>query len=137
MKKLAIIGASYLQEPLIEKARSLGYQTHVFAWKTGDIGERTADFFYPLSIVEKEKILERCREIGIDGICTIASDLAVVTVNYVAASDAESLRSEWRSFSQKYPRLVHIRPGGHKALLSGHRQANRPIREPRNYGAFL
>ena len=84
MKKLAIIGASYLQEPLIEKARSLGYQTHVFAWKTGDIGERTADFFYPLSIVEKEKILERCREIGIDGICTIASDLAVVTVNYVA-----------------------------------------------------
>ena len=71
MKKLAIIGASYLQEPLIEKARALGCQTHVFAWKTGDIGERTADFFYPLSIVEKEKILERCREIGIDGICTM------------------------------------------------------------------
>ena len=84
MKKLAIIGASYLQEPLIKKARELGFQTHVFAWKTGDIGERTADFFYPLSIVEKDKILEKCREIGIDGICTIASDLAVVTVNYVA-----------------------------------------------------
>lgn len=40
--------------------------------------------FYPISIVEKELILCQCREIGIDGICTIASDLAAVTVNYVA-----------------------------------------------------
>lgn len=84
MKKIAIIGASYLQEPLIRKAQSMGYETHVFAWECGDIGEKTADFFYPISIVEKEDILIKCREIGIDGICTIASDLAVITVNYVA-----------------------------------------------------
>lgn len=84
MKKIAIIGASYLQEPLIEKAKSMGLQTHVFAWKANDVGERSADFFYPISIIEKEQILEKCRLIGIDGICTIASDLAVVTVNYVA-----------------------------------------------------
>lgn len=84
MKKLAIIGASYLQNPLIEKAKSMGLQTHVFAWECGDIGEKTADYFYPISIVEKEQILEQCRRIGIDGICTIASDLAAVTVNYVA-----------------------------------------------------
>lgn len=84
MKKLAIIGASYLQEPLIERAQQMGLQTHVFAWKAGDIGERTADFFYPISIVEREEILSKCREIGIDGICSIASDLAMKTVNYVA-----------------------------------------------------
>ena len=84
MKKLAIIGASYLQEPLIRKAQSMGLETHVFAWKAGDIGEEIADYFYPISIVEKESILEKCREIGIDGICSIASDLAVITVNYVA-----------------------------------------------------
>ena len=84
MKKLAIIGASYLQEPLIEKAKSMGLETHVFAWKAGDIGERTADHFYPISIVEKDQILDKCREIGIDGICSIASDLAMLTVNYVA-----------------------------------------------------
>jgi hypothetical protein len=29
-KKLAIIGASYLQEPLIEKAEQMGIETHVF-----------------------------------------------------------------------------------------------------------
>ena len=84
MKKLAIIGASIHQEPLIQKAKSMGIETHVFAWKAGDIGERSADFFYPISITEKEQILEQCKKIGIDGICSIGSDLAMVAVNYVA-----------------------------------------------------
>lgn len=84
MKKIAIIGASYLQNPLIEKAKEMGIETHVFAWAAGDVGEKSADYFYPISIVEKEKILTQCRKIGIDGICSIASDLAAITVNYVA-----------------------------------------------------
>jgi len=85
-KKLAVIGASYLQLPLILKAQEMGYETHVFAWAAQDVGEKAADFFYPISIVEKDAILEKCREIGICGICTIASDLAVVTVNHVACA---------------------------------------------------
>lgn len=84
MKKIAIIGASYLQEPLIQKAKEMGLETHVFAWAANDVGEKSADFFYPISIVEKEQITEQCRKIGVDAICTIASDLAVITVNYVA-----------------------------------------------------
>lgn len=84
MKKLAIIGASYLQEPLIEKAKAMGIQTHVFAWECNDVGEKSADYFYPISIIEKDQILNQCRKIGIDGITSIASDLAAVTVNYVA-----------------------------------------------------
>ena len=84
MKKLAIIGASYLQAPLIRKAKEMGIQTHVFAWKVGDIGEKIADYFYPISIVEKDSILEKCKSIGIDGVCSIGSDLAMLTVNYIA-----------------------------------------------------
>ncbi len=84
MQKLAIIGASYLQEPLIQKAKDMGLETHVFAWAANDVGEKLADFFYPISITEKDAILAKCRELKIDGICTIASDLAVITVNYVA-----------------------------------------------------
>lgn len=84
VKQIAIIGASYLQVPLIKKVKELGYISHVFAWKCGDVGEKIADFFYPISIVEKDLILEKCKEINIDGICSIASDLAVITVNYVA-----------------------------------------------------
>lgn len=84
MRNIAIIGASYLQLPLIEKAKDMGYITHVFAWAANDVGENAADYFYPISIVEKDIILEKCREIGICGICSIASDLAAITVNYVA-----------------------------------------------------
>ena len=84
MAKLAIIGASYLQLPLIKKAKARGIETHVFAWNCGDVVEKEADFFYPISIIEKKQILDKCKEIGVHGICSIASDLAIVTVNYVA-----------------------------------------------------
>ncbi|MBR7071482.1 MAG: ATP-grasp domain-containing protein [Clostridia bacterium] len=84
MKKLVIIGANDFQNQLILKAKSLGYETHVFAWEDGAVGKDTADFFYPVSIIEKEKILNICKGINPDGVCSIASDLASVTVNYVA-----------------------------------------------------
>ena len=84
MKKLAIIGASYLQAPLIQKAKDMGIETHTFAWAANDVGETLSDYFYPISIVEKEAILEKCRAIGIDGICSISSDLAMQAVNFIA-----------------------------------------------------
>lgn len=84
MKKIVIIGANSFQNPLILKAKELGYETHVFAWEDGSIGEKTADYFYPISIIEKEQILDKCKEIKPDAITTIASDLATITVNYVA-----------------------------------------------------
>lgn len=83
-KNIAIIGASYLQLPLIEKAKEMGYITHVFAWEANDVGEYVADYFYPISIVNKDEILYKCQDINICAICSIASDLAVITVNYVA-----------------------------------------------------
>lgn len=94
MKKIAIIGANSFQNRLILKAKEMGYETHVFAWECGDIGEKTADYFYPISIVEKEEILAKCREIQPDGIASIASDLAVITVNFVA----EGLRLACNSY---------------------------------------
>ena len=83
-KRVVIIGANSFQNKLIECAKARGYETHVFAWECGDIGEKTADFFYPISITEKDEILKICREINPVGVCSIASDLAVPTVNYVA-----------------------------------------------------
>lgn len=85
MRKLAIIGASDFQNPLILKAKEKGLETHVFAWESGDVGERTADHFYPISITEIDQIAEKCREIGVDGICTIGTDLGNITVAKVAA----------------------------------------------------
>lgn len=84
-KKLAIIGGSYLQLPAVLKAKELGYEVYCFAWRDGAVCEAYADYFYPISIVEKEEILKECMRIGIDGITSIASDVAVLTVNYVAS----------------------------------------------------
>ena len=83
-KNLCIIGANDFQDQLIKKAHDEGYKTHVFAWEKGAVGKKSADKFYPISIVEKEKILEICRQIKPVGVVSIASDLAVVTVNYIA-----------------------------------------------------
>lgn len=84
MTKLAIIGASYLQRPLVEKAKEMGLRTICFAWAEGAVCRDLVDVFYPISIVEKEQILSICQQEHIDGICTIASDVAAPTVAYVA-----------------------------------------------------
>jgi biotin carboxylase len=84
MRKIVIIGANDFQNPLILKAKELGYETHVFAWRDGSIGEKSADYFYPISIVEKDKILEECKKIKPNAVVSIGSDLASITVNYVA-----------------------------------------------------
>ena len=84
MKKIAVIGASYLQLPLVKKAKEMGLEVHCFAWNEGAVCKDLADFFYPISIIEKEEILMVCQEVGIDGICTISSDVAAPTVAYVA-----------------------------------------------------
>ena len=84
MKTLAVIGASYLQRPLVEKAKEMGLRVLCFAWAEGSVCADVADKFYPISIVEKERILDICQGEKIDGICTIASDVAALTVAYVA-----------------------------------------------------
>lgn len=84
MKKLAIIGASYLQMPLVKKAKEMGLEVHCFAWEEGAVCKEVADYFYPISIIEHGQILKVCQDVKIDGVCTIASDVAAPTVSYVA-----------------------------------------------------
>lgn len=86
MKKLAIIGASYLQVPLVLKAREMGIETHAFAWEEGAVAREYSDFFYPISVTEKQQILEVCKRFNPDGIISIASDIAMPTISYVAAN---------------------------------------------------
>ena len=62
MKKLAIIGASYLQEPIVKKAKQMGIYTICFAWADGATCAEICDKFYDISIIEKEQILEICKK---------------------------------------------------------------------------
>ena len=123
-KRLAIVGANEAITMLINKAKELGFETHVFAWKCGDPGEYAADFFYPISIDEKDLILDKCREIEICGICSITSDFAAPTVAYVArhlglpgnpertdivARDKYEMRKAFQEYGGIYcPRFVEV-----------------------------
>ncbi len=83
MPRLVIIGANNFQLPLIQKAKELGFETHVFAWEAGAVGREYADVFYPVSIIEKEKIFSTVCDLDPAGVLSIGSDLASITVNYL------------------------------------------------------
>ncbi len=82
-KRLVVIGAGEFQLPLVLRAKELGYEVHCFAWEAGAVAKDEADFFYPISITDKEAILEICKKINPAGVLTAGSDLAMPTVAYV------------------------------------------------------
>ena len=125
-QKLAIIGASDFQNPLILAAKKRGLETHVFAWAAGDIGETTADLFYPISITDIDAITEKCRQLQIDGIASIGSDLANITVAAVAekldltantpkcvaaSTDKALMRQTFAAHSDPSPRFTVVKHG--------------------------
>jgi len=82
---LIVIGANEYQARLVEKAREMGYETHVFAWEAGAVCHNIADHFYPISITDIAAILKVAQGIKPVGVVSIASDLAVLTVNHLAS----------------------------------------------------
>lgn len=133
-KKLAIIGANEFQNPLILAAKARGIETHVFAWEAGDVGERTADVFHPISITEIDAIAEACREIGVDGVASIGSDLANITVAGVAerlglvsnsvecvrlSTDKELMRRAFEEHGDPSPRSMPVRVGEDPLVAAG------------------
>jgi len=85
MKKLAIIGSSVGQIQLCQKARLMSdVKTYGIAWDKDAICKELVDQFVPISIMEKEAIVDFCRNEGIDGIVSNASELTAIVVAYVA-----------------------------------------------------
>lgn len=125
-KNIAIIGASYLQLPLVRKAREMNLRSICFAWDKGAVCKNEVDVFHPISITEKEAILSVCKEEKIDGICTIASDVAAPTVAFVAdalglvgneyeaavrANDKYQMRSAFKKAGIPCPRFASVASG--------------------------
>ena len=129
-KTIAIIGASYLQQPLVLRAKEMGLRTICFAWEQGAVCRDVCDTFYPLSITEKEAILDICRKEHIDGICTIASDVAAPTVAYVAEQmglTGNSYESSLKAHDKHRMREALVAAGvdcpGYRVLARGERPA--------------
>lgn len=114
MKTLAIIGAAYYQRPLYMKAKEMGLYVLGFAWRDGAVCAELADEYYDISVVEKEQILKICQEKHIDGVCTIASDVAAPTVAYVAEQMGligNSYEASLRSNNKYLMRQAFIKAG--------------------------
>lgn len=84
MKKLAIIGAGRIACIFAENAKDMGIETHCFAWEEGAMAKEYADYFYPISIFEKETILAKCRKLGIGGVVA-TTELTIPIVAYLTS----------------------------------------------------
>ena len=84
MKKILVIGAGFLQDFVIRRAREMGYYTLAVDADPDAVGFRNADEYKVINIVDEEACLEYAREKKIDGVLTAATDFGVMTASYIA-----------------------------------------------------
>lgn len=84
MKKILIIGAGFLQDFVITKARKLGYYTIAIDGSPYAIGLRHADESAVIDIVDPKACYEFAKDKDIQGVLTAATDFGVLAASYVA-----------------------------------------------------
>ena len=84
MKKLMLLGGMRYLVPVIEAAHKLGVYVITCDYLPNNIAHKYSDEYCNVSILEKEKVLEKAKELKIDGILSFACDPGVVTAAYVA-----------------------------------------------------
>ncbi len=84
MKKLLVIGAGFLQDFVICKAKSMGYETLAVDANPDAIGFKHADRYKVIDIVDEKACLEYAKIENIDGVLTAATDYSVLTTAYIA-----------------------------------------------------
>lgn len=84
MKKILIIGAGFLQDFVICKAKEMGYDTYAVDADPKAVGFAHADHYEVINIVDEKACLKYAREHKIDGVLTAATDYGVLTAAYIA-----------------------------------------------------
>lgn len=84
MKKVLIIGAGFLQDFVIVKAKQMGYEVHTVDADPNAVGFQHADHYGVVNIVDEKACLEYARTNKIDGVLTAATDYGVLTAAYIA-----------------------------------------------------
>lgn len=84
MKKILIIGAGFLQDFVIQKAVSMGYETLTVDADPEAIGFSHSHKHAVINIVDEKACLEYARNEQIDGVVTAATDFGVLSAAYVA-----------------------------------------------------
>ena len=83
-KKIMMLGGNIFQETAVLAAKKLGYHVIDVDYLPDNPAHKYADEYYNISTIDKEKVLEKARELKIDGIVSYASDVSAPTAAYVA-----------------------------------------------------
>lgn len=84
MKRVMVVGAGFLQDFVICKAKAMGYETYAVDADPNAIGFTHADHHGVINIVDEKACLVYAKENHIDGVLTAATDYGVLTAAYVA-----------------------------------------------------
>lgn len=84
-KTIAILGASVGQKTLYQKAKEMGLRVIGFACDKGVLEEGMYDEFYDISVVDTDSIVNVCRQRGVDGIVTNASEFLMPLASAIAS----------------------------------------------------
>ena len=83
-KKLLILGGSRYILPVIKIAHKLGCYVITCDYLPDNIAHKYSDEYANVSIIDKDAVLDKARELKIDGIMSFACDPGVETAAYVA-----------------------------------------------------
>lgn len=83
VKKILVPGAGYGQEPVIKKAKELGFHVIVVSPQGDYPGLKYADKHYTEDVRNKEKLLKIAQDEKIDGIVSDQNDIPVETIGYI------------------------------------------------------
>lgn len=113
-KRLMILGTNEYQNPIILRAKELGYETHVYGLQRGEIGEKTADVFHAVDVCDFEKMWEEVEKLNPCGIVSICSELVLHTMNFLLRKRGIPCNSEWteRISTDKFLMRQVLKDGG-------------------------
>lgn len=83
-KRLMLLGGLRYLLPVIEEAHKLGAYVITADYLPDNIAHKYSDEYCNVSIIDKEAVLEKAKELKIDGILSHAVDPGVITAAYVA-----------------------------------------------------
>lgn len=83
MKKIAIIGAGYMARIIAEEARKKKVKSICFSNDLDSVAKESVDLFCPISIFEKDKIIDVCKSENVNGVIA-TTELTIEIANYVA-----------------------------------------------------
>ena len=83
-KKLMLLGGSHYLLPAIEAAHKLGVYVITCDYLPDNYAHKFSDEYHNISVIDKEAVLAKARELEIDGILGFANDAGVVPAAYVA-----------------------------------------------------